>query len=97
MFDFKFNELSLSDEDTQSKIDERYIRNQIKVPNEIRARDGLPALEGGDKPVQLTARQAADASANTRRNRARDAERSAAASDSAGEARKPQGEGPASD
>ena len=97
MFDFKFNELSLSDEDTQSKIDERYIRNQIKVPNEIRARDGLPALEGGDKPVQLTARQAADASANTRQNRARDAERSAAASDSAGEARKPQGEGPASD
>ena len=97
MFDFKFNELSLSDEDTQSKIDERYVRNKIHTPNEIRARRGYPSVEGGDEMVELTARQAADAAANTRQNRARDAERSANASDSVGEARNEQGEGPASE
>ncbi len=48
---FKFNEMSLTDEDTQSKIDERSVRNSIEKPNEIRARKGLPALEQGDKTV----------------------------------------------
>lgn len=97
MFDFKFNELSLSDEDTQSKIDERRLKSKVVMPNEIRARDGLPAYEGGDKPLELSAKQATDAAANFAQNRQRDSERSAAASDSAGEARQPKGEGPASD
>ena len=93
MFDFKLNELSLTDEDTQSKIDERYVRNKIKVPNEIRARMGDPAYEGGDKPVELTARQAADANTDTRGTRTRDADRSAGATDSAGEGRNAKGDG----
>jgi hypothetical protein len=45
------NELSLTDEDTQSKIDERDLRWSVVVPNEIRARRGLPGLDGGDEPV----------------------------------------------
>lgn len=97
MFDFKFNELSLSDEDTQSKIDERYLRNKVHVPNEIRAARGYAAIEGGDKVIELSARGAADASANTRQSRTRDAERSASAKDDAGEGRNEAGAGAESD
>lgn len=93
VLDFKFNELSLTDEDTQSKIDERRLRNKVDLPNEIRARDGLPAYPGGDKPLDLSAKKASDAAADTRGNRQRDAERSAGATDSDGEGRQTQGEG----
>lgn len=93
VLDFKFNELSLTDEDTQSKIDERRLRNKVDLPNEIRARDGLPAYPGGDKPLDLSAKKATDAAADTRGNRQRDAERSAGATDSDGEGRQTQGEG----
>lgn len=91
VFQIKFNELTLTDADTQSKIDERRVKNHIEVPNEVRARDGLPAIEGGDKPLDLKPQQAADARAQG--NRQRDADRSAGATDSAGEARSPKGEG----
>lgn len=90
-FQFKLNEMTLTDADTQSKIDERRIKNQIQVPNEIRARDGLPGLPGGDKPVELKPQQKAEARAKG--NRQRDSERSANASDTDGEARQPKGEG----
>lgn len=90
-FEFKLNEMTLTDADTQSKIDERDIKNQIKVPNEIRADRGLPGRKGGDKPVELKPQQKADA--NAQGNRARDATRSANSTDSAGEGRNPKGEG----
>lgn len=93
IFMFKLNELTLTDEDTQSKIDERYLRMQTFVPNEIRARKGMPAIEGGDKVVDLKPQQAADAKATAGQTRTRDANRSAGATDSAGNARNPQGEG----
>lgn len=93
VFLIHLNELSLTDEDTQSKIDERYIRNQVVVPNEIRARKGLPGLDGGDKVVQQGAQANAEARAQTNQTRARDAERSANSPDRSGEARQPQGEG----
>jgi len=88
-FELKFNEMTLTDEDTQSKIDERYIKNQVLVPNEVRARMGLPGRNGGEKPVEIKPQQKADA--NT--NRERDAQRSAGATDSAGEGRNPKGSG----
>ncbi len=98
ILELKFNELTLTDEVAQSQIDERYVRNKIVTPNEIREKLGLPQVDGGDKMVELTARQAADATANTRQNRTRDAERTANQSD--GEAtttgRNPKGEGRAS-
>jgi len=88
-FEIDLNEMTLTDADTQSKIDERDIKNQIKTPNEIRADRGLPGLKGGDKVVELKPQQVANATAN----RERDAQRSAGATDSAGNARNPKGEG----
>lgn len=63
MFDFKFNELTLTDENTQSQIDERYLKTQVLTPNDVRSRLGLPMINGGSDPVQLTSAQRAE---NTR-------------------------------
>lgn len=93
MFYLKFNELTLTDEDTQSKIDERYLRMQVVVPNEVRARKGMPALDGGDTPIVLNAQARAEQNAQSTRNRRRDQERQNNAPDVDGEARNPQGEG----
>lgn len=67
VFLLKLNELSLTDEDTQSKIDERSLRWETAVPNEIRARQGLPGLPGGDSPVGMMsiAKLTADTSIKT--------------------------------
>lgn len=93
IFTLKLNELTLTDEDTQSKIDERYLRNKTILPNEVRARKGMTAIEGGDKVVDLKPQQAADAKATAGQTRTRDANRSANATDADGNARSPQGEG----
>lgn len=87
---FKLNELTLTDEDTQSKIDERYLRMQTILPNEVRARWGWTAIEGGDEVVDLKA-NTSDASSVG--NRQRDSVRSAGATDSAGEGRNTKGDG----
>jgi PBSX family phage portal protein len=89
----RLNELALTDEDTQSKIDERYLRMQVFTPNEVRIQKGLPPRDGGDEVVQLTGQQAADQNATGRQSRTRDAARSAGATDSAGEGRNAQGAG----
>lgn len=79
---FKLNELSLVDEDTQSKIDERDVRMQVKVPNEVRRRKGLAQRPDGegDKPWQASAQQSAEQKAQAGQTRTRDSERSASAS-----------------
>lgn len=93
-FVFKLNEMTLTDEDTQSKIDERRIKTGTETPNEQRARRGLPAIKGGDELVDLNAKdKIAQQKAEMTTTRERDSERSAAASDSAGEARQPKGDG----
>jgi PBSX family phage portal protein len=91
IFRFKLNELSLTDENTQSQIDERYLRMQTILPNEIRARWGKPGITGGDKVVDLKAQPGAEAASQG--NRTRDANRSASATDSAGEGRNTKGDG----
>jgi len=88
----KFNELTLTDEDTQSQIDERYLRMQVITPNEVRIRKGMIPIDGGDQVVDLQA-QAAEVKAQALQSRARDQERSAKAPDKQGEARNPKGEG----
>jgi len=88
----KFNELTLTDEDTQSQIDERYLRMQVITPNEVRIRKGMIPLDGGDEVVDLQA-QAAEVKAQALQSRTRDRERSAKAPDGQGEARNPKGEG----
>jgi PBSX family phage portal protein len=92
MFLLKLNELTLTDENTQSQIDERRIKTGTELPNEKRARRGQPAIKGGDERVDPNAaakKQQADANAN----RQRDAQRAAATTDNNGEGRNPKGEG----
>ncbi len=88
----KFNELSLTDEDTQSKIDERYLRLQVITPNEVRIRKGMVPRDGGDEVVDLGAK-AAEIKAQAMQSRTRDAERAANSPDKSGEGRNAKGDG----
>ena len=93
-FLFKLNELTLTDEDTLSQMDQRYILAQVMVPNDIRVRRwGWDALPDGDKVVELKPQQAADQANNAKGTDARAQDRSSAAPDKQGEARRPKGEG----
>lgn len=95
-FEMDLNEMSLTDADTQSKIDERYVKTGVKVPNEIRAAQGLQGIKGGEERVDLNAKDKisqAQAEAKAEGNRERDSQRSANGSDSNGESRNPKGEG----
>jgi PBSX family phage portal protein len=91
-----FNQVSLTDEIAESQIIERYVKNQVMLPNEAREKLGLPQREGGDKPLELNPRQAADAKGNMDGNKTRDAERANEQSDGAAavSGRNPKGEGP---
>lgn len=93
LFKLVFNELTLTDEDTQSKIDERYLRMQVLLPNEVRTRLGLPPIPSGNTPVKLSGQQAADQTAQATGNRQRDQQRQANAGDGETGQRNPQGEG----
>lgn len=89
----KFTQLTLTDEDTQSKIDERYLRMKVIVPNEVRIRKGMVPLDGGDEPVELKPQLAAEQTAQAMNSRKRTQERSSNSPDISGEARQPQGDG----
>jgi PBSX family phage portal protein len=91
--EIKFNEISLTDADTQSKIWERLIRVQALVPNEVRAQMGMGSIDGGDQIVDFTSGKGAETAAQTSGNRNRDQQRQGNAPDTQGEARNPQGEG----
>jgi PBSX family phage portal protein len=90
-----FNQLSLTDEIADSQINERYVKNQVLTPNEVREKIGYPQRDGGDTPLELNSRQAADAKGNMAGNKTRDTERSNNQSDGAGAVtgRNPKGEG----
>lgn len=92
---FKLNELSLTDEDTQSKIDERDVRMGIRVADEVRAVKGQgPRPDGkGNEPWQANSQQAAEQKSQSAKSRTRDANRSAGATDSAGAGRNAKGDG----
>lgn len=91
----KLNELTLTDEMAQSQIDEKYLRNQVVTPNEVRDTLGKPPIPGGDKVIELSPRQAADAKSQSRQNDQRAIDRTNNASDSPTTVtgRNPQGEG----
>ena len=89
----KFNELSLTDEDTQSKIDERYLRMQVITPNEVRIRKGMVPLDGGDEAVILKPQQQAEIRSQAGNTRARSQERQNNSPDISGEGRNAQGDG----
>ena len=89
----KFTQLTLTDEDTQSKIDERYLRMQVILPNEVRIRKGMVPIDGGDTPVELKPQAAAEQNAQAMNSRQRTQERSSNSPDASGEARQPKGDG----
>ena len=99
IIEFKFNELTLTDEIAQSQIIERYIKTQVMTPNEARQQLGLPQRPDGDDPFEMSPRQLTDARANLAGNRERDSERSNNQSDSPStvSGRNAQGEGAASE
>jgi len=107
VFDFHLKELTLTDEDTASRINERMLRWDVVSPNEIREELGLPAHEDGDNFVGVISQAKAKAESAPARQpgmgpvgqqanqtRARDAERSGGP-DTAGSdrTRNPAGEG----
>ena len=98
ILELRFNELTLTDEITQSQILERYVKTQVMMPNESREAIGLPQHPDGDTPFEMSPRQATDARANAAGNRARDTERTNSQSDGPATTtgRNPQGEGRAS-
>lgn len=93
--EFKFNELTLTDEISQAQILTEYVKNKILVPNEARTVLGYPHIEGGDVPMEMTPRQATDAVANNAGTRQRDAQRKNNSSDgpTTTSGRNPKGEG----
>jgi PBSX family phage portal protein len=94
-FVLKLDEMTLTDADTQSQIDERDVKNGIKLANEVRAERGLPGIKGGNDRVDLNAKgqTAAQQAKDSATPRARDSQRSAGRTDSAGNARNPKGDG----
>ena len=95
ILEFKFNELTLTDEIAQSQIIERLVKTQVMMPNEGRELLGLPQIEGGNEPFDPKPEQAA----NDNANRQRDTERSNNQSDGSAtiSGRNPKGEGRKSD
>ena len=79
---FKFNEFTLTDEDTQSRIDERYLRMKVVVPNEIRERINLPLRQDANDFVELRPQQVADQTARALGTRQRDMDRQSNSTDS---------------
>jgi len=92
-FELKFDELILTDEETQSRIDDVYLRNQVIVPNDVRMRKKLPARKGGDDPVILKPQQQSEQTAQATQSRTRDQKRQVNAPDKMGTSRNPKGEG----
>lgn len=76
------NELTLTDANTQSQIDQRYVVSQILTPNEVREKSlGMSGIPGGDKVVQLkqapgSTQQNAQQTAQATKSRQQDIERS---------------------
>ena len=89
----KFNELTLTDEDTQSKIDERYLRMQVITPNEVRIRKGMIPLDGGDNVIELKGPAKAEQTAVAGNTRQRSQDRQANTPDISGEGRNAKGDG----
>jgi PBSX family phage portal protein len=92
-FVIRFNELALTDEETQSRIDAAYLVNKVVLPNEVRQRMGKAPIEGGDVPLELKPQDSAEKITQEKGTRARDQERNLNAPDKMGTARNAQGEG----
>ena len=47
----EFKQIDLIDDDTRSRINDRYLRTQVLVPNEVRQEIGQTPITGGDAPL----------------------------------------------
>jgi len=98
-FYFHLNELTLTDEETASRIHERYLRWDVSTPNEIREWLGKKGREGGDHTVGVYQQAKMRADIQTEKQKAengktRDAERSGGPDGAQSDrSRNPQGEG----
>ena len=89
---FALKELSLTDEETQSVIDETYLRNGVRSVNEVRAERGWKAVEGGDEYINVNdPAQEADERSQARggRQREQDERRSGPDSNNSDQGREP--------
>jgi PBSX family phage portal protein len=91
ILEFKFNELTLTDEIAQSQIIERLVKTQVMMPNEGREILGLPQMQGGDEPYEPKPEQIS----SNNSTRQRDTERTNNQSDGSAtvSGRNPKGEG----
>lgn len=71
VYDFRFNELTLTDEETKSKIHERQVRAGILLRNEARQELGHAGIEGGDKMVEAFEKPATGAEQRSQATRGR--------------------------
>lgn len=91
MFNFQFEELTLTDELSQAQIDQIYLTTQVITPNEVRMRKGLNPIDSGEEVFDPQAK-AAEIKAQTMQTRSRDKVRNAAPVESvSGRARKGEG------
>jgi hypothetical protein len=51
LFLIEFEQFDLIDDDTRSRINDRYLRTQVKTPNEVRTDIGVQPIPGGDQPL----------------------------------------------
>jgi hypothetical protein len=92
-FVLRFNELALTDEETQSRIDDRYLKDQVITPNEVRSRRGMAPLQGGDDVLIINPKVAQDAASDANGNKTRSQDRVLNAPDKMGNGRNPKGDG----
>lgn len=97
-FDFHLTELTLTDEETASRVHERYLRWEVVTPNEIREWLGKKGRAGGDSTVgvlaQAEARKDNGEKQQANQSRRRDSDRSGGPdADQSDRSRNPKGEG----
>lgn len=94
VLEFKLNELTLTDEETISKIHERQLRWKIKNPNEVREELGMKGYEGGDEFIDAFAQRGKEERSQAREGRQREQEAgSGPDSESSANGRNAKGEG----
>lgn len=103
IFTFKLNELDLVDEVAQASIDQTYFGMGALTGNEMRAKQGMTGLTGGDRTIwdinddaatkAAAAAKRSEAKSQATSSRTRDQTRPARRTDSVGGARNPKGEG----
>lgn len=85
-FDIKLNEMTLTDENTQSQIYERYRKTGVLTGNEVRVSLGWPTMDGADELFDMNAQTklAEMADKTTRRGQDKQVEARQAATSRAG-------------